>query len=44
MSFVYKKEINQSYQVGLGTLNVKMNIPKQAYYFGEEIECQVERD
>jgi len=44
MSFVDKKEISQSYQVGLGTLNIKMNIPKQVYYYGEEIECQVESD
>ena len=40
MNFVNKKEINQNYQVGLGTLNIKMNIPKQTYYFGEEIDIQ----
>ena len=44
MNFVNKKEINQNYQVGLGTLNIKMNIPKQTYYFGEEIDIQVKSD
>ena len=44
MNFVNKKEIDQNYQVGLGTLNIKMNIPKQTYYFGEEIDIQVKSD
>ena len=35
------KEIEQNYQVGLGTLNIKIKIPKQSYYFGEQLDIQL---
>ena len=37
-----KKEINNTYYAGLGTLDAKVILPKQSYYFGEEMPFEIE--
>ena len=44
MSLMNKKEVKQTYQVGLGILDINLTFPKQTYYFGEEINVLVKSD
>ena len=37
-----EKEIKSNYYMGLGSLNAKIIIPKQTYYFGEEMPFNIE--
>ena len=41
-NFIKKKEILENYKIGNGTLEVKLSIPKQTYYFGEEVKFNFE--
>lgn len=43
-NYIPGKEIEQNYQVGLGTLNIKIKLPKQSYYFGEQLDLQLKTD
>ncbi len=43
-NYISGKEIEQNYQVGLGTLNIKIKLPKQSYYFGEQLDLQLKTD
>ncbi len=43
-NYANAKEIEQNYQVGLGSLNIKFKIPKQSFYFGEQLDMMIKTD